>query len=63
MATSGWVNSGLMPTPEQVATKLVELLFGGRLGIDILKSTQRVTIGVASGIAIAVPVGFLIGWY
>ena len=52
-----------MPTPGQVATKLIELLFNGRLSIDILKSTQRVTLGVALGIAVAVPVGFLIGWY
>jgi NitT/TauT family transport system permease protein len=63
VATSGLVNQGLMPTPGQVATKLIELLFGGRLSIDILKSTQRVTLGVALGIALAVPVGFLIGWY
>jgi NitT/TauT family transport system permease protein len=63
LASSGLVNQGLMPTPGQVATKLIELLFGGRLGIDILKSTQRVTLGVALGIAVAVPVGFLIGWY
>ena len=63
LATSGLVNPGLMPTPAQVGTKLIELLFGGRLGIDILKSTQRVPLGVALGIALAVPVGFLIGWY
>ena len=63
VASSGLVNQGLMPTPGQVATKLIELLFGGRLSIDILKSTQRVTLGVALGIAVAVPVGFLIGWY
>jgi NitT/TauT family transport system permease protein len=63
VATSGWVNPGLMPTPGQVASKLVELLFNGRLAVDILKSTQRVTLGVALGIAAAVPVGFLIGWY
>ena len=63
LATSGLVNPGLMPTPAQVGTKLIELLFGGRLGIDILKSTQRVTLGVAMGIALAVPVGVLIGWY
>ena len=63
VATSGWVNPGLMPTPAQVAAKLFELLFGGRLAIDILKSTQRVALGVALGILVAVPVGFLIGWY
>lgn len=40
-----------------------ELLRSGRLGVDIWLSTQRVTIGVALGIFVAVPVGFLIGWY
>jgi NitT/TauT family transport system permease protein len=63
LATSGWINEGLMPTPSAVASKLVELLFTGRLGVDILMSTQRVTLGVLLGISLAVPVGFLIGWY
>jgi NitT/TauT family transport system permease protein len=63
VAVSGLVNPGLMPTPGQVGGKLVELLLGGRLGIDILRSTQRVVIGVSLGILVAVPVGFLIGWY
>ena len=26
-------------------------------------STQRVLLGVALGIAVAVPVGFVLGWY
>jgi NitT/TauT family transport system permease protein len=63
VAVSGLVNPGLMPTPLHVARKLAELLFEGRLAVDIVRSTQRVFIGVALGIAVAVPVGFLIGWY
>lgn len=63
VAVSGMVNPGLMPTPAQVGSKLVSLLFGDRLAIDILRSTQRVTLGVLLGILLAVPVGFLIGWY
>ena len=63
VATSGWVNEALMPTPSHVASKFIELLIGGRLGMDILKSTQRVVLGVSLGIALAVPLGFLIGWY
>ncbi|MEY4442426.1 MAG: hypothetical protein RL442_1426 [Pseudomonadota bacterium] len=63
MATSGWVNEALMPKPAHVASKFIELLIGGRLGMDILKSTQRVVLGVSLGIALAVPLGFLIGWY
>ena len=63
VSTSGLISQGLMPTPWEVATKLIELLFNGRLSVDILKSTQRVTLGVFLGIMVAVPVGFLIGWY
>lgn len=63
MAVSGLVNQGLMPTPLQVARSFGELMFGGRLIVDIYWSTQRVFLGVALGIAVAVPVGFLIGWY
>jgi NitT/TauT family transport system permease protein len=63
VATSGWVSDALMPTPGHVASKFAELLLGGRLGMDILKSTQRVVLGVCLGIAVAVPLGFLIGWY
>ena len=63
LSVSGLFAPGLMPTPAQVGAKLAELLFTDRLAIDILRSTQRVTLGVALGILLAVPVGFLIGWY
>lgn len=63
IAQSGLVNPSLMPTPVQVALKFKELLFSGRLLLDMLMSTQRVFFGVICGIALAVPVGFLIGWY
>ena len=52
-----------MPGPVQVAAKFIELMASGRLERDIWMSTQRVFIGVVSGICLAVPVGFLIGWY
>lgn len=59
---SGWVNPALVPAPHQVAAKFQELL-GQRLVTDILMSTQRVFLGVTLGVALAVPVGFLLGWY
>lgn len=52
-----------MPRPDQVGAKFIELMRDGRLGHDILVSTQRVFIGVVLGIVVAIPVGFLIGWY
>ena len=47
----------------QVAAKFWELLTTARLPLDIWMSTQRVFIGVTLGIALAVPVGFVLGWY
>ena len=63
IALSGFINPALVPTPGQVARRFWELLTTARLPLDILMSTQRVVIGVALGIAAAVPVGFVLGWY
>lgn len=63
IAYSGLVNPALVPTPHQVAVKFWELLTTARLPLDIFMSTQRVFIGVTLGIALAVPVGFVLGWY
>ena len=60
---SGLVKPTLVPTPWDVVTRFWELLWGGRLAMDIVMSTQRVLIGVVAGIVLAVPVGFLLGWY
>ncbi len=60
---SGLVSPALIPTPWDVLTRFWSLLWQGSLAMDILMSTQRVVIGVALGIALAVPVGFLLGWY
>lgn len=59
---SGLVSPALVPAPHQVATKAAELL-RDRLPMDILMSTQRVFVGVALGVLLAVPVGFMLGWY
>ena len=59
---SGLVNPALVPTPGDVFRRFVELMHS-RLPLDILKSTQRVFLGVLCGIALAVPVGFVLGWY
>ncbi|HEY9237303.1 MAG TPA: ABC transporter permease [Burkholderiaceae bacterium] len=59
---SGLVPPALVPAPHEVAARFVELL-RDRLAIDIFMSTKRVVIGVALGVALAVPVGFCLGWY
>ena len=63
IAYSGLVNPALIPTPHAVASQFWELLLHARLPRDILMSTQRVVIGVTCGIIVAVPVGFVLGWY
>ena len=60
---SGFVNPTLIPAPHQVAAKFVELLLHEGLLWDVYASTRRVLFGVLLGIAVAVPVGFLLGWY
>lgn len=59
---SGLINPALVPAPHVVAAKAFELA-QGRLWSDIYMSTQRVFIGVTLGVALAVPVGFCLGWY
>ena len=59
---SGLINPALVPTPDAVAHTFVALL-GQRLPQDVWMSTQRVFLGVTLGILLAVPVGFVLGWY
>jgi NitT/TauT family transport system permease protein len=63
VAYSGLINPSLVPRPHEVAARFLELLTEGRLLTDMWMSTQRVFLGVACGILLAVPVGFMLGWY
>ena len=63
IAVSGLINPSLVPTPPKVAERFWQLLTTGKLPIDILMPAQRVFFGVTLGIVVAVPVGFVLGWY
>lgn len=63
IAYSGLINPALIPLPHAVADRFWELLTRARLPQDIWMSTQRVFLGVALGTLLAVPVGFVLGWY
>jgi sulfonate transport system permease protein len=63
IALSGLINASLVPTPAQVAVRFWQLLTRARLPVDMWMSTRRVFLGVTMGIALAVPVGFVLGWY
>ncbi|MDX6740356.1 ABC transporter permease [Actinocorallia sp. A-T 12471] len=52
-----------LPGPVEVAGRGWELISDGTLLDDALASLRRVFVGFAIGTALAVPVGFLMGWY
>ncbi|MBI3524686.1 MAG: ABC transporter permease [Betaproteobacteria bacterium] len=60
---SGFVNPALVPSPHVVLSAFWQQLLDGNLAGDMLISTRRVLIGVALGTLLAVPCGFLLGWY
>jgi NitT/TauT family transport system permease protein len=59
---SGLFNPALVPPPHDVAVRFIQLS-EDRLPLDIFMSTRRVFAGVICGIALAVPIGFVLGWY
>lgn len=52
-----------LPTPPEVVRRARELLADGTLERDAIASLRRVLLGFVLGVALAVPVGFLMGWY
>jgi NitT/TauT family transport system permease protein len=56
--------SGLqLPTPPEVVQKAIQMWNAGILQEDVVASLARVLSGFVLGTAVAVPVGFLMGWY
>lgn len=58
-------NSGVdgFPGPVAVGRRAAELIADGTLFEDAGASLKRVLIGYVLGVALAVPVGFVMGWY
>ncbi|MCD2499329.1 ABC transporter permease [Microbacterium nymphoidis] len=52
-----------LPTPPEVAAKAVALADNGALYKDVGMSLMRVLSGFLLGSIVAIPVGFLMGWY
>lgn len=53
----------MLPGPGEVAGKAWSAMESGRLFTDIAASLRRVLSGFLLGTALAIPVGFLMGWY
>ncbi len=60
---TGIVGAGLVPSPIQVWLTFWKQLTTDRLWLDAYMSSQRVILGLACGIVLAVPVAFALGWY
>lgn len=52
-----------LPTPGAVVVRGGELIANGTLLSDLTASLTRVLIGFLVGTVVAIPVGFLMGWY
>lgn len=52
-----------LPTPAQTWSAAQQLAASGALWSDIEASLVRVLVGFLLGVAVAIPVGFLMGWY
>jgi NitT/TauT family transport system permease protein len=52
-----------LPTPGQVVSAARQLAASGTLWGDVKPSLLRVVTGFVIGVAVAIPVGFLMGWY
>lgn len=52
-----------LPGPVEVAARFWGAMRSGQLGSDALASLARVMTGFVLGAAIAIPIGFLMGWY
>lgn len=53
----------IFPTPGQVAAGLVDLARQGLLLKHVVASLFRVTVGYLIAVALAIPVGMLMGWF
>lgn len=60
---TGLVSQALVPTPWQVLKQFWVHMTTKSLWLDMLMSFMRVGLGLSLGIVLAVPVGFVLGWY
>jgi ABC-type nitrate/sulfonate/bicarbonate transport system permease component len=67
-AAAGWLRPILFPPPSKLARTLVELATDGfpesvTLGTHFAVTIQRILIGYFGALALAIPLGLVIGWY
>src|SRR5437763_17032481 len=63
LRATGLINPTLLPSPTAVFEVFWRSITEGDLLVNIVMSVQRVVLGLLLGMVVAVPVGFMIGWY
>ena len=58
-----WSGSKVFPSPGDVQSGMAELLRKGLLWSYVLDSLGRVATGYLLAVAVAIPIGLLLGWY
>lgn len=59
----GLVNRDLVPRPDQIFVRMIHDFADSGLAWDVAASVQRVVVGMAIGVGLALPIGFLLAWY
>jgi len=60
---ASYVKLAGLPGPQAVLERAGQLIANGTIFVDAAASIRRVMIGFAIGTLLAIPVGFLMGWY
>ncbi|MGD0817619.1 MAG: ABC transporter permease [Methanomassiliicoccales archaeon] len=62
--TVGWVNPIYVPTPTAILNEMIKMTLSGVLVDDIIISMTRIFFGLGLALAVALPMGFLLGgWF
>lgn len=60
---SGTISKTLLPRPDEIFVRMIHDFTQSGLFWDVWASVRRVIVGMAIGIVLAVPAGFLLAWY
>jgi NitT/TauT family transport system permease protein/sulfonate transport system permease protein len=63
LASIGFFNALLFPSPLTVAQALVDLMSDGSLLVDTLASLERVLVGFSVAAAVGMTLGVMLGWW
>ena len=63
LAATAFASQDTLPTPPQIVSAARTLAADGELWSNVEPSLLRVVVGFVIGVAVAIPIGFLMSWY